>query len=149
MNWPALVAAISLATAASAQDVSGADHHAWQNWTLNCQGCHRPDASGSPGGAPAMKGMVARFLGAPGGRQYLTRVPGVATAPLSDSDLAEVLDYVLRRFDGADLPNDFQPYTAAEMAAGRKAMLRTNAAEVRNQLIAAMARARPVEGGAR
>jgi hypothetical protein len=65
----------------------------------------------------------------------------VATAPLSDSDLAEVLNYVLRRFDSADLSRDFRPYTAAEIAQGRRTILRTNAAEVRRQLIGAMARA--------
>ena len=35
---------------------------AWQNWTLNCQGCHRADGSGSAGTAPPIQGTVARFL---------------------------------------------------------------------------------------
>jgi mono/diheme cytochrome c family protein len=103
------------AGAARAEAVSGADHHAWQNWAVGCQGCHRPDASGSPKGAPPMKGVVARFLWVEGGRDYLMRVPGVATSPLGDADLAELLNFVLRHFDGEDLPRDFKPFTAEEI----------------------------------
>ena len=61
---------------------------AWQNWTLNCQGCHRPDGSGSEGTAPSLAGTVSKFLNVPGGRDYLGRVPGVATSPLGNADLA-------------------------------------------------------------
>ncbi|HSY44583.1 MAG TPA: hypothetical protein VK800_00890, partial [Steroidobacteraceae bacterium] len=35
---------------------------AWQNWTLNCQGCHRFDGSGSDATAPGIAGTVAKFL---------------------------------------------------------------------------------------
>ena len=70
---------------------------AWQNWTLNCQGCHRLDGSGSDGTAPSLAGTVAKFLWVPGGREYLIRVPGVATSPLSDADLAEVMNCMLWR----------------------------------------------------
>jgi cytochrome c553 len=72
---------------------------AWQHWTLNCQGCHRQDGTGSEGTAPSLAGTVARFLAVPGGREYLGRVPGVATSPLSNEDLAEVMNWMLWRFD--------------------------------------------------
>ena len=88
---------------------------AWQHWTLNCQGCHRPDGTGSDDTAPSLAGTVARFLSAPGGREYLGRVPGVAASALSNSDLAEVMNWMLWRFDKEHLPADFQPYTAAEI----------------------------------
>jgi hypothetical protein len=42
-------------------------------------------------------------------------VPGVANAPLADADLAALLDWTLRRFDAANLPGDFVPYTADEV----------------------------------
>jgi cytochrome c553 len=48
---------------------------AWQNWTLNCQGCHRPDGSGSPGTAPGIAGTVANFLNVPGGCPACRRRP--------------------------------------------------------------------------
>ncbi len=96
---------------------------AWQHWTLNCQGCHRPDGTGSAGTAPSLAGTVARFLSVPGGREYLGRVPGVATSPLSDADLAEVVNWMLWRFDEAHLPKNFRPFTAAEMGRLRGAPL--------------------------
>jgi hypothetical protein len=132
----AAVAAAMGCGVAGAEPLSPADQAAWNHWAVNCQGCHRPDASGTPGGAPTMKGVVARFLQVDGGREYLTRVPGVATAPLPDRDLADLLNFVLRHFDGADLPADFKPYTAQEIAAGRRAPLRTEAAEMRRRLVA-------------
>lgn len=128
-------AAAAAAVASVAAPLPAADQARWNRWALNCQGCHRPDASGTPGGAPAMKGVVARFLTVDGGREYLTRVPGVATAPISDADLADLLNFVLRHFDSADLPAGFTPYTAQEIAAGRRAPLRTNAAQTRERLV--------------
>jgi len=108
---------------------------AWQHWVLNCQGCHRPDGTGSEGTAPSIAGTVARFLHAPGGREYLGRVPGVATSPLADADLAEVLNWMLWRFDAAHIPADFQPYTAGEVGRLRQQPLRIEASRVRSDLL--------------
>jgi hypothetical protein len=108
---------------------------AWQHWTLNCQGCHRPDGTGSAGTAPSLAGTVARFLSVPGGREYLGRVPGVATSPLSNADLSEVMNWMLWRFDKEHLPANFQPYTAAEIGQLRAAPLRLEAAQMRAQLL--------------
>ena len=108
---------------------------AWQDWTLNCQGCHRPDGTGSPGTAPSLAGTVARFLSVPGGREYLGRVPGVATSPLSNADLSEVLNWMLWRFDKEHLPASFQPFTAAEIGRLRSAPLRLEASRMRAELL--------------
>jgi hypothetical protein len=108
---------------------------AWQNWTLNCQGCHRPDGTGSAGTAPSLAGTVARFLSVPGGREYLGRVPGVATSPLSNADLSEVMNWMLWRFDKEHLPADFQPFEAAEVARLRSAPLRLEASQMRADLL--------------
>ncbi len=92
--------------------------HGWSpstNYTLHCEGCHLADGSASPGKVPALAGSVAQFLSAPDGRAYLVRVPGVANAQLADADLAALLDWMLRRFDAANLPPDFVPYTADEV----------------------------------
>ena len=109
---------------------------AWQHWTLNCQGCHRTDGSGSLETAPALSGMVARFTQVPGGREYLVRVPGVATAPLSDTDLAQLLNWTLWRFDAGHLRGDFKAYSAQEIRVLRARPLRTEAARERARLIA-------------
>jgi hypothetical protein len=108
---------------------------AWQNWTLNCQGCHRFDGSGSDATAPGIAGTVAKFLWVPGGREYLIRVPGVATSPLADAELAEVVNWMLWRFDKEHVPADFQPYTAAEIAPLRSRPLRLEASQMRSSLL--------------
>jgi mono/diheme cytochrome c family protein len=108
---------------------------AWQHWALNCQGCHRTDGSGSPETAPAIRGMVARFTNVAGGREYLARVPGVATAPLADADLAELLNWILSTFDGSHLSPTFRPFTAEEISVLRRRPLRTEAAAERVRLL--------------
>jgi mono/diheme cytochrome c family protein len=108
---------------------------AWQHWTLNCQGCHRPDGTGSTGTAPSLAGAVARFLSVPGGREYLGRVPGVATSALSNADLSEVMNWMLWRFDKEHVPANFRPFTAAEIGQLRGAPLRLEASQMRAELL--------------
>jgi hypothetical protein len=108
---------------------------AWQNWTLNCQGCHRPDGTGSDTTSPSLAGTVSKFLWVPGGREYLVRVPGVATSALPDPELAELMNWMLWRFDGKDLPANFKPYTAAEIHPLRSQPLRLEAAPMRAELL--------------
>ena len=107
----ALVLAATLAASAGAA-ASGPE----LDYTLECAGCHRADGSGTPGSVPALRDSVARILAAPGGREYLARVPGVAQAPLDDAALAAVLNWVLEHFDGAHVPAGFAPYTPEEVA---------------------------------
>jgi hypothetical protein len=108
---------------------------AWQHWTLNCQGCHRPDGTGSAGTTPSLAGTVGRFLSVPGGREYLGRVPGVATSGLSNADLSELMNWMLWRFDKEHLPANFQPFTAAEIGQLRSAPLRLEASQMRADLL--------------
>jgi hypothetical protein len=108
---------------------------AWQNWTLNCQGCHRPDGTGSAGTAPSLAGTVSKFLTVPGGREYLGRVPGVATSPLPNADLAELMNWMFWRFDKEHLPSDFVPFTADEIGRLRAQPLRLEASQMRADLL--------------
>jgi mono/diheme cytochrome c family protein len=108
---------------------------AWQNWTLNCQGCHRPDGTGSPSTAPSLAGTVSRFLTVPGGREYVARVPGVATSPLANPDLAELMNWILWRFDAEHMPADFTPFTADEIGSLRTRPLRLEASVMRSDLL--------------
>ena len=142
----ALVVAF-LAVAAVSGGASGSDAakampgvenpaRARQHWILQCQGCHGANAGGNAGATPPMAGAVAKFLQAPEGREYLSRVPGVATAVLGDRDLAELLNWTLWRFDAADVPPNFKPYTTAEVGRLRRKPLRTEAATTRARLVA-------------
>jgi len=108
---------------------------AWQNWTLNCQGCHRPDGTGSAGTAPSLAGTVSKFLTVPGGRDYLGRVPGVATSALPSADLAELMNWMFWRFDNEHLPADFVPFTAEEIGRLRTQPLRLEASQMRSDLL--------------
>jgi hypothetical protein len=108
---------------------------AWQNWTLNCQGCHRPDGTGSAGTAPSLAGTVSKFLTVPGGREYLGRVPGVATSALPSADLAELMNWMFWRFDKEHLPADFAPFTGEEIGRLRAQPLRLEASQMRSDLL--------------
>ncbi|MCG8295260.1 hypothetical protein [Pseudomonas entomophila] len=93
------------------------------DYMLNCQGCHLPDGSGNPGrSVPAFPGQLGKFLGVPGGREYLVQVPGSALSGLSDDALAGVLNWMLARFDAGHLPTDFKPYSGAEVRQWRGAV---------------------------
>ncbi|WP_417451411.1 c-type cytochrome [Kordiimonas sp.] len=105
------------------------------DWMLNCQGCHQANGAGSQGGAPDMRGIVARLLAVDGGRAYLGQVPGVAYAPLDDQSLANLLNWLLQEYDPENLSNDFQPYTAQEIGSLRGMPLIEEAPEIRAELI--------------
>lgn len=108
------------------------------DYKLKCQGCHRPDGSGDDVSNPPMNGKVAKFLHVPGGRAFLVQVPGVATVDLDHQRLADVINWTLYRFDRGNLPAEFKPYSASEIARLRQTPLRTERATVRAELIARM-----------
>lgn len=112
------------------------------DYMLKCQGCHQPNGGGNAAHTPPLMGQVARFLSVPGGREFLARVPGVATTDLDDQHLAELLNWTLFRFDPGNVPATFKPYTAAEIGSLRKNPLRLDRLKTRNRLTAMMARSR-------
>jgi mono/diheme cytochrome c family protein len=110
MKWRALISIAVLAVAAPAY-ATPPD----QLYTLNCWGCHQPHAQGIPKSVPRLANSMGYFLRIPGGRAYLAEVPGVATAPLSDEEIAQVLNWMLLTFSRPQLPQHFVPYTAGEI----------------------------------
>ena len=62
-----------------------------------------------------MNDFVGYFLHVPGGREFIIRVPGAANAPISNQELADVMNWFLLNFSAAQLPGDFKPYTAKEV----------------------------------
>jgi hypothetical protein len=107
------------------------------NYMLHCQGCHLADGSGKPGSVPSLVDSIGRFVRVPGGREYLVRVPGSSQSPLSDEDLARVLNYMIRSFGPADVASDFQPFDAEEVARVRRPPL-SETESVRRALLSAM-----------
>jgi hypothetical protein len=102
---------------------------------LQCQGCHLPDGGGTPGAVPALRGSLGAFLGVPGGREFLVRVPGSSQSPLSNARLAAVLNWMLREFDPEAVGVDFVPFTGEEVARLRRPPL-TDVEGTRRGLVA-------------
>ena len=123
--WIGLVLATALPAQAEIPSV---------NYMLQCQGCHLPDGVGTPGSVPPLTGFVGKFLRVPHGREYLVRVPGSAQSPLSDRELAELLNWLVRRFGPEAIAADFVPFTEVEVAGYRDPPL-THVARMRSELL--------------
>ncbi|MCZ6714401.1 MAG: hypothetical protein O7B29_10700 [Deltaproteobacteria bacterium] len=111
------------------------------NYMLECQGCHLADGTGFAGKVPALKNFVGRFLTVTGGREFLVRVPGSAQSALDDRELAEVLNWIIRRFGPDDVSRDFVAFTREEVMRYRGRPL-TDVESVRSELMRHM-RGRP------
>lgn len=103
------------------------------NYMIHCQGCHLEDGAGAPGKVPAMNDFVGNFLRVPGGREYLIQVPGSATSGVDDQGLADILNWILENLSPNEIPADFEPYTAEEVARLRVPL--THPGETRNRLL--------------
>jgi hypothetical protein len=113
-----LVIAVALAIVFSTV-VNADDHRARINYTIHCQGCHLADASGLDGEVPRMNSFVGYFLHSKEGREFVIRVPGVATSSLEDDELTEMMNWLLLNFSAQELPDPFVPFSTEEVAALR------------------------------
>ena len=105
------------------------------NYMLTCMGCHLPDGSGAAGKVPSVRDSLVILSGSSAGRRYLVQVPGASQSPLSDLELAQVLNWMVRNLSARPVPADFAEFTAAEVAAYRRFPL-VNVRETRAQLLA-------------
>jgi cytochrome c553 len=109
------------------------------NYMLDCMGCHLADGAGAAGKVPDMRAALAPLAASAEGRRYLVAVPGSAQSPLSDQELAQLLNWMVHRLSTLPLPTTLRPFTAAEVATYRGAPL-LQPAEVRERLLAAAQR---------
>ncbi|MBI2970294.1 MAG: cytochrome c [Gammaproteobacteria bacterium] len=125
MKFPRIIVAYVCASAALLNASADAVHdaRARQNYMLNCQGCHLPDGSGSPGSVPNLRVSLDDLLRAPGGRDFLIRVPGAANSALDDEQLAEVMNWMLLNFTRDPPAGGLTPYSAEEVGRLRKDVL--------------------------
>ena len=93
------------------------------NYMLQCMGCHTPDGSGEPGRVPSMRMTLAALAVVPEGRRFLVQVPGSDQSTLSDAELAELLNWMIRNFSSQPKSPDFARYTAQEVARYRRTPL--------------------------
>lgn len=93
------------------------------NYLLHCSGCHLPGGEGAPPNVPTMHNELGRMMSVPAMRAYLVRVPGSAQSNLSDTELTEVVNWMLQEFNAATLPADFEPLSTEEVSSARKEIL--------------------------
>ena len=108
------------------------------NFLLHCAACHRPDGHGSPGTVPDLREYLGEFAQHPDSRSFIARVPGASGAPVTDAELAQVLNWILITMNGDQLRAGFRPYTAAEVAGYRRNTI-IDVAPVRQELIKKLA----------
>jgi mono/diheme cytochrome c family protein len=129
---PSLLAVLAFCATATAQGPA-------LNFLQYCAGCHRTDGAGSErNNVPDMRGIIGHFARLAEGRAFLIQVAGVAQAPLPASDVATLMNWLLPEMSRAELPDDFAPYSAAEVADLR----RTRPADmpaIRTRLVAELA----------
>jgi hypothetical protein len=103
------------------------------NYMLQCMGCHTPDGSGEPGRVPSLKETLVPFASSAAGRRFLVQVPGVSQSTLSDAELAQLLNWMIRDLS-AEKPASFKHFTATEVAGYRRTPL-VNVQAAREQLL--------------
>lgn len=107
------------------------------DFALHCRGCHGLAGEGTAGHVPRLDGFVGLFTRVADGRDYLMRVPGVARAAMDDARLAAVLNWMLATYGGEQVAAGFPPYTADEVGAARRQVLRDRK-RVRDRLLQAL-----------
>ena len=108
------------------------------NFQLQCMGCHHADGGGEAGRVPSLRRTLVPFSAFAAGRDFVMRVPGVAQAPLSDAEIAALLNWMARNLSDVPLPVDFADYTAAEVGQARHRPL-VGVGDVRRRLLARIA----------
>ncbi len=110
-----------LAVLAGLACAAAADPHT--HYMLDCMGCHRADGEGVPGKVPDMRNSLVPLSLSPAGRRFLIQVPGDAQAPLSDVELAALLNWMVHHLSAVAAPRHLRPFTAKEVARYRKTPL--------------------------
>lgn len=101
-------------------------------YLLHCSGCHIEDGSGDPPEVPDLRKDLDVLLQTATGRAYMLQVPGITDSPLAAPEMAGLMNWMVTRFY-PDL-QDFQPFSAEEVLAGRSNRL-ANPLGYRQQLL--------------
>jgi hypothetical protein len=71
-------------------------------------------------GIPRLQDSVGAFADDDDGRTYVLHVPGVTNTSLDDEEIAAVLNYVMTRWGGKSLPDNYRAFTREEVARRRQ-----------------------------
>ena len=78
---------------------------------------------GKPPNVPTLHDELGKMMSVNAMRGYLARVPGSAHAPISNSELTEVLNWLLVEFNAETLPKNFKKLTVGEVTEARTKVL--------------------------
>ena len=113
----------------------------WQTlFVLHCSGCHRADGSGHARSVPDLRDNLGHFMATPEGRRFVLQVPGVKQARVSDEEVAQLTNWMLRTFAPDNVPPGTRPYGAEEVRAARRSALADVSGERRRVVAALRAR---------
>jgi len=133
----ALLAVGFLLAAPASAPAAAPSTAARNNYMLRCMGCHLADGSGSAGRVPSVRDSLVPLASSAAGRRYLMQVPGAAQSPLSDLELAQVLNWMVDNLSAQPAPLRVQRFTAIEVARYRHTPLVAVQAE-RKRLLAGL-----------
>ncbi|MDO8432228.1 MAG: cytochrome c [Candidatus Binatus sp.] len=136
-------------------------------YIARCVICHQLNAEGVPGMYPPLANSIGADLKLKQGRRYLIQVAlsgmtgpvdvdGIVYnglmppfAQLPDAEIADVLNYVLTKFNADKLPKDFTPIAAEEVKQARATPdSSTELPRLRESLMNELKKAHPVDGAA-
>jgi cytochrome c553 len=135
---------VPLIVAAALLGVSGSAfaYEPEMNYALQCMGCHTPDGAGVPDRVPSIRDTLVPLAGMAEGRRYLVQVPGSAQSTLSNAELAELLNWMIRSLSVVKAPSTLAPFTEAEVREYRVQTL-IQVRETRERLLAASRTTQP------
>jgi mono/diheme cytochrome c family protein len=116
----ALGASVSVATVVAGDALTMRDtaSPAVSLYLERCGGCHGIQGVSAPELVPTLRGQAGHFLCTREGREYLVRLPSVASTPVDDEALAALVNFVAFDLGAGDAR--YPRFTAAEVRALRK-----------------------------
>ena len=115
--WAACLLAVSGSVYSSPQEGEKLEQLTRAQWIYleRCGGCHGIQGRSAPKLVPSLRDQIGYFLCTPETRAYLIRLPSVATAPVPDDVLADLMNFVVFQLGAADKARG-EEFTAAEVA---------------------------------
>ncbi|QSR87453.1 hypothetical protein EM20IM_03780 [Candidatus Methylacidiphilum infernorum] len=84
---------------------------------LHCSGCHGLKGEGVAGVSPRISETIGYFASTEKARKYIIKLPGVALSPISDEELADLLNWMVVSFSPQKF--SFKKFTKEEIARQR------------------------------
>ena len=114
-------------------------NHAQTSYVAGCGGCHGIQGISRNDLIPDLKDRAGYWLCTAEGRKYMVKLPNVALAPLSDAELADLMNFVAFDLGGVSAPKTAARYTASEITQLRaESPIITDVLRSRHTLVASL-----------